>query len=183
MKTSNNQLVELVEKVINWHTSRYPEVISNTPSNESLAAIQLLCEKVLLPVQIKFGQVDVTYGFTSTYLLNLIKKKNSKGIAPKLDQHASCEVNSKNNLHCDRFGAACDFIVAKHENDMHIVADWINENLSFDRVYFYGTNRPIHVSVGPSNSQFIQIMGTSKSGKRIPKKKGTKIKFADLWEE
>ena len=36
---------------------------------------------------------------------------------------------------------------------MREVADWIIENLPFDRLYFYGSDRPIHVSFGPSNQR------------------------------
>ncbi|KXI29587.1 hypothetical protein [Paraglaciecola hydrolytica] len=172
---------KLVEQVVNWHFLRYPQIKANTPSDSSLAAISLLCEHVLLPIQKKFGQLDITYGFTSSVLLKEILKKAPQGIAPKLDQHASHEVNSKRNPHCQRYGAACDFMIAGYKNDMDQVADWISQNVGFDRLYFYGTNRPIHISVGPDNSRFIQIMSASQLGKRIPKKSGSGVPFSNLW--
>jgi hypothetical protein len=36
--------------------------------------------------------------------------------------------------------------------------------------------------VGPDNSKFIQIMGTSKTGKRVPKRNGNNVPFSNLWE-
>ena len=49
------------------------------------------------------------------------------------------------------------------------VALWIAENLKFDRLYFYGTNRPIHVSIGPENTRQVTLMQPSETGKLIPK--------------
>ncbi|BBL72918.1 hypothetical protein [Methylomagnum ishizawai] len=40
--------------------------------------------------------------------------------------------------------AAVDFLV--EDEDMAEVARWIMANLPFDRLYFYGRERPIHVS-------------------------------------
>jgi hypothetical protein len=43
------------------------------------------------------------------------------------------------------------------------------ENTPFDRLYFYGDDRPIHVSVGPDNSRQVVLMRKGKSGKLIPR--------------
>jgi hypothetical protein len=48
---------------------------------------------------------------------------------------------------CSRIGAACDFFVA--DEDMLEVAQWVVENTDFDRLYFYGKDKPIHISIGP----------------------------------
>lgn len=181
MVDANIELDVLVEKVINWHTRRYPELQSNSPSIQSLESIRMLCDRVLLPVQNQFGLVQVTYGFTSANLLNLIRKKNPSGIAPKLDQHAAHEVNSNDTLHCARLGASCDIIIPTHNKKMDEVANWISVNLPFDRLYFYGKNNPIHISVGPDNSRFIQIMKTAVSGKRIPFKNGVNLPLSRIW--
>ncbi len=45
-----------------------------------------------------------------------------------------------------RAGAACDFIV--EDEDMRGVAEWIIQNLPFDRMYFYWIDRSIHISYG-----------------------------------
>jgi hypothetical protein len=170
-------------QLINWYKSSHPLEINNTTqSSETIKSLEKLVAEVLIPVENQFGPLQITYGFTSAELTKYIAKNSPAGTAPKLDQHASCEVNSKSNLYCVRYGAACDFVVNDIES-MHLVAEWINDNLSFDRIYFYGTDRPIHVSVGPDNSKFIQIMGTSSTGKRVPMLNGSNIKFLDLWEK
>ncbi|MDX2370688.1 MAG: hypothetical protein QNK36_20175 [Colwellia sp.] len=101
-------------------------------------------------------------------------------VAPNIDQHASCEVNTKRNLICNRGGAACDISVAGFENNMYEVAKWAASNLPFDRMYFYGNNRPFHISCGPDNNRFIQVMKTSKAGKRFPGKRGINVEFDSI---
>lgn len=80
--------------------------------------------------------IRLSYGFCSHELGKHIKKR----VAPKLDQHAAYELNSKKNLICPRLGAAVDFIV--DDENMREVADWIAENMPYDRLYFYGEDRP-----------------------------------------
>lgn len=172
-------LSDLNEKVNNWQQHRYPN-IDNTPNEQSINAISDLCSNILLPIQNKFGAVSVTYGFTSHNLLVQIKKLNPTHIAPNIDQHASCEVNTKGNLICTRGGAACDIFVAGFESNMYEVAKWATNNLPFDRMYLYGNNRPFHVSFGSEHNRFIQVMKTSKTGKRFPGKRGTNIEFDSI---
>ena len=68
-------------------------------------------------------------------------------VAPKLDQHAAHEINSKKTVICPRLGAAIDFLV--QDENMREVSDWVAENTPFDRLYFYGEDMPVHVSYGP----------------------------------
>ena len=49
------------------------------------------------------------------------------------------------------------------------VAVWICRNTAFDRLYFYGDDRPLHVSVGPENSRQIVVMRLHASGRLMPK--------------
>jgi len=100
-------------------------------------------------------------------LLLQIKKRPSPGIAPQLDQHAGYEVNSKRNRICKRDGFACDFYALN--TDSLIVAKWIVTYLPFDRLYFYGKNRPIHISIAPENSFAITLLEQAPSERRIPK--------------
>tara|TARA_R110000868_G_scaffold279535_7_gene539599 strand:+ start:1930 stop:2481 length:552 start_codon:yes stop_codon:yes gene_type:complete len=183
MGAVNVELDVLIEKVINWHTQRYPELLSNSPSEQSFASIRLLCEKILLPVQIEFGQVNVTYGFTSASLVNLIRKKCPAGTAPKLDQHAAHECNKNNVYYCNRLGAACDFLVAHPLVGMDEIANWITQNVEFDRLYFYGVDKPLHISYGPENSKFVQLMGESEKGRRIPKQRASYKSFNSLLKQ
>ena len=51
---------------------------------------------------------------------------------------------------------------------MREVAKWIAGNCPFDRMYFYGSDKPLHVSVGPERSGNIYELVT-KIGRRVPK--------------
>ena len=52
---------------------------------------------------------------------------------------------------------------------MREVANWVAENTPFDRLYFYGEDRPIHVSYGPEQKgEYIDLVMTE-SGKQVPK--------------
>jgi hypothetical protein len=49
------------------------------------------------------------------------------------------------------------------------VAQWIVANTPFDRLYFYGDDKPIHVSVGPNQDRQIVRMVVAKSGRLVPR--------------
>jgi hypothetical protein len=49
------------------------------------------------------------------------------------------------------------------------VTRWIAENCDFDRIYFYGRDRPLHVSWGPQCSHQVFEL-SAKSGRRIPRR-------------
>ncbi|MCH2058764.1 MAG: hypothetical protein MK214_19545 [Thalassotalea sp.] len=169
----------LKENVINWHQHRYPN-IDNTPNETSIIAINDLCSNILLPLENEFGEVSITYGFTSHTLLKEIQKLNPSHIAPNLDQHASYEKNSRGKVICDRGGAACDLVVTGFETNMYEIARWAAEKLPFDRMYLYGNARPIHLSFGPEQSRFIQTMNTRLDGRRFPERKGKNTEFNSI---
>ncbi|GAB4271279.1 MAG: hypothetical protein Kow0065_20910 [Methylomicrobium sp.] len=140
--------------------------IANLPKQpDSYTALYDLAVYVLDPVIEYFGMIRLTYGFCSHELGKHIKKR----VAPKLDQHAAHELNTKKNLICSRLGAAVDFIV--DDENMREVADWIVENTPYDRLYFYGEDRPIHVSYGPEHKREYIDMLTTESGKQVPRKR------------
>ena len=138
---------------------------TNLPKNpETYNAMHRLAVAVLDPVIDYFGAIQLTFGFCSAALAANIPDR----IAPKLDQHAGHEYDKKGNLICNRGGIAADFIV--EDEDMLEVAQWIAEHTKFDRIYFYGRNKPIHVSASISPSQQITLMLKSpRSGRRTPK--------------
>jgi hypothetical protein len=70
--------------------------------------------------------------------------ERSSFVTSARDQHGAHEVNAKGKLVCSRRGAAADFIV--EDENMYEVMKWIHENLLFDRMYYYGPDRPLHVS-------------------------------------
>ncbi|SDQ80340.1 DNA phosphorothioation-associated putative methyltransferase [Paraburkholderia tuberum] len=138
--------------------------VDNTPRRaETYNALHNLAIAVLDPIIDYFGGIRLTYGFCS----HILGKHISHGIAPKLDQHAAEEIGPTGAKICGRGGAACDFIV--DDEDMQEVALWIMSNLPFDRLYFYGRNRPIHVSYAARPSRLAYEMRTTSEGRRIPR--------------
>jgi DNA phosphorothioation-associated putative methyltransferase len=140
--------------------------IPNLPKQaNSYNAIFDLAINILDPVIDYFGMIRLTYGFCSNELGKYIKKR----VAPKLDQHAAHELNTKKNLICPRLGAAVDFLV--DDENMREVADWIAENTPYDRLYFYGEDRPIHISYGPEQKKEYVNLVVTDSGKQVPRKR------------
>jgi hypothetical protein len=144
--------------------------LPNCPKQpDSYTALYDLATHILDPVIDYFGMIQLTYGFCSLELGKLIKKR----VAPKLDQHAAHELNTKKNPICPRLGAAVDLIV--EDENMREVADWIAKHTRFDRLYFYGENRPVHVSYGPERKgEYIDLVMTD-SGRQIPRKRNLPI--------
>ncbi len=137
--------------------------LPNLPKQpDSYTALYELAANILDPVIDYYGPIKLTYGFASTALTKHIQGR----IAPKLDQHAACELNRKGEPVCPRLGAAVDFIV--EDEDMEEVAHWIMINLPYDRLYFYGKDRPIHVSYSKQPVREAYEM-REVGGKRIPR--------------
>jgi len=157
---SNFKYRDLIECGETWERTT-PENVPRSP--DTYTALCDLARVILDPVIEYFGAIKLTYAFAGRQLTNEIRA----GIDPKLDQHASCELNARGNLVCMRKGAAVDFIV--EDEDMAEVVDWIAANLPFDRIYFYGNSRPVHVSYGPDDSSQIVDILTAENGRRIPK--------------
>ncbi len=129
----------------------------------SFNALQDLAVHVLDPVIDYFGMIRLTFGFCSPELARAIPGR----IDPKRDQHAAHELNRLGRIVCARLGAAVDFIV--EDEDMLEVAQWVAANTPFDRLYFYGPDRPIHVSYGPNHDRQIVRMVRSTSGRLVPR--------------
>nr|WP_301289561.1 DNA phosphorothioation-associated putative methyltransferase [Natronocella acetinitrilica] len=138
--------------------------IPNAPKQpDSYNALHRLATQIIDPVMDYFGGLDLTFGFCSHHLARAISNR----IDPKRDQHSSYELNSRGNLICPRAGAAVDFLIPYE--DMLEVAQWIAINTPFDRLYFYGSSYPIHVSIGPRDDRQIVTLQTLPNGKRIPR--------------
>lgn len=137
--------------------------IANKPVEmRTYQALEVLAKRVLDPVIKEFGPISITFGFCSAELAAKIPGR----IAPKLDQHAAYEKNKQGRTICERGGAAVDFIVT--DQSMLHVSKWIVENTAFDRLYFYGDEKPVHVSVGPEAKREIVLMMERPNGRRIP---------------
>lgn len=136
----------------------------NVPKRpETYNALCALATHLLDPLIDYYGAIVLTYGFCSRELGRMISAK----IAPELDQHASEELKVSGAPICSRGGAACDFLV--EDEDMREVARWVMENLPFDRLYFYGSDRPLHVSWSSSPVGKAYEMATQASGRRVPR--------------
>jgi hypothetical protein len=137
--------------------------LTNIPQQAaSYHALKRLALEVIDPVMDYFGGIELTYGFCSRKLAVAIPA----GIAPSRDQHACHERNTRGNIICKRLGAACDFIVP--DESMLEVAQWIIKHTPFDRLYFYGDNLPLHVSVGDENARAIVLMKRASNGRLYP---------------
>ena len=151
--------------------------IENLPRQAaSFNALYDLAVNVLDPVIDYYGMIRLTYGFCSPDLA----KEISGRIYPKGDQHAAHELNRRGRLVCERLGAAVDFIV--EDESMLEVAQWVVANTQFDRLYFYGDGKPIHVSFGPNHDGEIVRMVLSKSGRLVPRVVSSK-RFLELEPE
>lgn len=157
---------------------RYAEQIDPFPKNldETVPAIAKLCQQIIDPIIDQFGQdrFQLTYGFCSSDLKKFLAKQDpvtglKNGIVtPSRDQHMSHEINRNQRYYCDRLGAACDFKIKELSSE--VLVDWIvAQQLPFDSLYFYGEQRPIHISYGPQHKRDIWTF----TDKGTPTRKGT----------
>ncbi|HEY9852005.1 MAG TPA: hypothetical protein V6D28_21200 [Leptolyngbyaceae cyanobacterium] len=143
---------------------KYALKINPFPDNllETLPAIQDLNRFVLEPIIDYFGMENfsLTYGFCSKDLKKYLDKKDPETglkngrVSPDIDQHMAHEVNKNGKYYCQRLGAACDFLILGEKSDR--IIDWIlAQKLLFDSLYYYGADRPIHISYGPQHKREI----------------------------
>ncbi len=153
---------QLIECGATFHRTK----VNNWPLEEnSYRALSDLATHLLDPIVDKFGKIEITYGFCSFEL----SKHITRQVAHKIDQHAAMEKNSRGNLVCERGGAAVDFFMPRRTS--LDVGKFVVANLPFDRLYYYGRNKPLHLSYGPEHSRAIVQMNLSQvTKKRIPKK-------------
>lgn len=138
--------------------------LPNLPRHaDTYTAIYELAAYVLDPVIDYFGMIALRYGFCSAELARAIPGR----IAPHLDQHAGHELNRLGKPICERLGAACDFLVT--DEDMEEVALWVAANTPFDRLYFYGKDRPIHVSYSATPARQFVRMRAGRTGTLMPR--------------
>jgi hypothetical protein len=142
---------------------KYKDNIDPFPKNpETITAIQNLNKFIIDPIIDYFSQDKfwLTYGFCSPDLKRFLTKKDPETgikngrVAPSRDRHMSHEINRNGKYYCKRLGAACDFLITDVSSDR--VVDWILfQKLPFDSLYFYGNERPIHISYGEQHRRDI----------------------------
>lgn len=134
---------------------RYVDQINPYPQNleETIPALQVLCQHILDPIIDHFGKerFQITYGFCSMDLKRFLSQKDPETgikngrVDPSRDQHMAHEINRNGNYYCNRLGAACDFQIIRLESNR--LVEWILEQqLPFDSLYYYGSDRSIHIS-------------------------------------
>ena len=108
--------------------------IPNTPNDDQIESMRLLCENILQPIRDEYGSFIVSSGFRSGELCVAIGSNIHS-------QHAK--------------GEAADFEVAGVDN--YGVAVWIQDNLDFDQLilecYTGGNSGWIHCSYKPEGNR------------------------------
>ncbi|MEA5595681.1 hypothetical protein [Rivularia sp. UHCC 0363] len=130
---------------------RYAATINPFPENpESIEALENISQLILDPIQEAIAPIRITYGFSSKNLIKYLNKKDpvtgikNGRICPKIDQHASYELNCSGNYICKHQGAAVDIIANLSSSAL---VQWImDKQLPYDSIYYYGDRRPLHVS-------------------------------------
>ncbi|KJH69971.1 hypothetical protein [Aliterella atlantica] len=156
---------------------KYSQQIESYPKNleVTIPALEALARFILDPIIERFSheKFKLTYGFCSPSLRKYLDKKDintgvkNGRIDPQRDQHMAGEVKINGRYYCDRLGAACDFQIVDTNSDR--VVEWIlRSQLPFDSMYYYGEDRPIHISYGPQHKRDIWTFGE----KGQPTKKG-----------
>ena len=152
----------LIEAGETWQRVRVP----NLPVQpETWLALSRLTEEILDPIVEQFGPLDMTYGFASPALTRHVPGR----INPLRDQHAGHELRRDGQPICSRLGQAVDFKIRGTCSGG--VAAWITTHLPFDRLYFYGSEKPLHVSIGPEETRAVVTMIEGPSGRRVPQRK------------
>lgn len=123
--------------------------IDNTPNEEQIESLRLLCENILQPVRDHFGKpVKISSGFRCS----------------ALNQAAGGSATSD---HCK--GQACDFEIDGISNPE--LAQWIADNLKYTQLIleFYTQGQPnsgwVHCSYSPENLKCQELTATKVAGK------------------
>ena len=107
--------------------------VSNEPTAEHLANIKTLCEKVLEPIRMKFGPINISSGYRSKvlnhYIGGSLKSQHCEGKAADIDMDGMGSVTNKQ------------------------IFDYIKNELEFDQLineFNYGW---VHVSYNAGNNR------------------------------
>jgi hypothetical protein len=118
--------------------------VSNDPTPEHLANIKVLCEKVLEPIRIKFGPINISSGYRSKTLNHFIG-------------------GALSSQHCEGKAADIDMDDMTSATNVEIF-NYIKDNLEFDQLIWEmgDNNKPdwVHVSynAGKNRKQVLRAM-------------------------
>lgn len=163
------------------------EATDNTPRQaDTWLSIRHLATTILDPAKEQFGSLILTYGLSTRELSNAIKRRAKKqnrtpNIYPSLDQHAGSELDAKGKLICSDQGMACDFYCEGIASE--VVAEWIIGNCHFDKLYFYGSDKPVHISASSLNRKKVVLV--RRKDRKVTPKSIPSEKFRELchWVE
>ena len=123
--------------------------IDNTPNEEQIESLRLLCENILQPVREHFGKpVKINSGFR----------------CPALNQATGGSATSD---HCK--GQACDFEIDGVSNPE--LAEWVSQNCKYTQLIleFYTQGQPnsgwVHASFNPENLKCQELTAVKVAGK------------------
>ena len=123
--------------------------VDNVPKEQAtFDAIEGMAGDVLEPLyDFNRGHLKITYGFCSPARARLVRAWDT---CQSGDQHVGHELDRDWAPICKRLGFAVDIATPSSvATAIHVV-----ENLVWDRIYFYGDDRPLHISVPPLPSRF-----------------------------
>lgn len=130
---------------------KYSSLINPFPENaESIEALKQISQLILDPMHEAIAPLKITYGFSSKNLIKYLNKKDpatgikNGRICPKIDQHASYELNRNGNYICKHQGAAIDIVT--NFNSSALIKWIIDKQLPYDSIYYYGDRNPLHIS-------------------------------------
>lgn len=137
--TKNFSLAEMV-----FSPTARDKGISNEPNADQIAALKLLCERVLQPLRDHFGKpVVVTSGFRSAALNRVIGGSSTS-------QHSK--------------GEAADFTIPGVSNLE--VCRWLEKNLNYDQlIYEFGESGWIHVSFSKHRTRNQELSAVKQRGR------------------
>ena len=151
-------------------TGRAPE---NLPREAgTLASMQQLADRLLVPLESEFGPATVTYGFAGPELIRAVyarahAEQRTPNVTPTKDQHAGHELTPTGARICKRDGFAVDLCFPGH--DPYKVAEWIVSTLPYDRVYLFGRDRPMHLTWAPDPARYVvEMRPRAKGGGHTP---------------
>ncbi len=161
--SSNFAYRDFIQCSETWWRTR----VDNVPRQAATyAAMRQMADSILEPLSCQFVKPRLTYAFSSSALVRLLRRQSFPNVTPTGDQHASCELNRNGSPICDRLGIAVDLYVPG-VGSLEI-ARWLMQHTPFDRRYFYSDHRPFHVSIGPQNNRSIVEMRGYKGGRHQP---------------
>jgi zinc D-Ala-D-Ala carboxypeptidase len=119
--------------------------VSNQPTAEHMANIKVLCERVLEPIRMKFGPINISSGYRSKVLNHYIG-------------------GSLSSQHCEGKAADIDMDDMSNATNKEIF-DYIKENLEYDQLINEFNYSWVHVSYNAGKNRK-QILDANKHNGR-----------------